>query len=230
MLGFGITAGGFVARLLAVGLPVVFGSDYAPSAVCTPFEMIRAALMLHRGIAALDNAIIFEQALVMAAGNAGHSLGRPGELGRNAAGQLADLVLLDTSGTQPLGGDHPVPAPALHGRAFDVSNVCRRWAHRCRARPPGGSRRTRPRSRRMPSPPRNSSPQLGSGVREDAQIRSADCVSIEQPVIRTATARFERPACGKTRPRTGAGGLELRAALRRSRGGFAVLVGTGGTP
>lgn len=123
MLGFGITAGGSVPRLLAAGVPVVLGSDYAPSAITTPFEVIRATLMSHRDIAARDNAITLEQALTMATANAGPSLGRPGRIGRIANGQLADLVLLDTNGPHHLGSDHPVPALALHGRASDVTTV-----------------------------------------------------------------------------------------------------------
>jgi len=51
------------------------------------------------------------------------SLGRPNELGRLAVGQLADLVLVDTSGSHHLGTDHPVPALALRARASDVTTV-----------------------------------------------------------------------------------------------------------
>jgi 5-methylthioadenosine/S-adenosylhomocysteine deaminase len=55
--------------------------------------------------------------------NGGASLGRPGQLGRVAVGQLADLVLVDTTGLHHLGTDHPVPALALYGRAADVTTV-----------------------------------------------------------------------------------------------------------
>ncbi len=123
MLGFGITAGGSVPRLLAAGVPVALGSDYAPSAISTPFEMIRATLMLHRDIAALDNAITLEQALAMATGNAGATLGLPGQIGRIAPGQLADLILVDITGPHHLATDHPIPALALHARASDVTTV-----------------------------------------------------------------------------------------------------------
>jgi 5-methylthioadenosine/S-adenosylhomocysteine deaminase len=55
--------------------------------------------------------------------NGGASLGRPGQLGRVAVGQLADLVLVDTTGLHHPGTDHPVPALALYGRAADVTTV-----------------------------------------------------------------------------------------------------------
>lgn len=122
MLGFGITAGRSVPRLLEGGVPVVLGSDYAPSAVANPFELMRAALMLHRDIAARDDALTLEQALRMAT-NGASALGRPGRLGRIAVGHLADLVLVDTTGPHHLGIDHPVPALALHARADDVTTV-----------------------------------------------------------------------------------------------------------
>jgi len=47
MLGFGITPGRSVRRLLDAGVRVVLGSDYAPSTVSTPFDLMRAALMAH---------------------------------------------------------------------------------------------------------------------------------------------------------------------------------------
>lgn len=101
-------------RLLAAGVPVVLGSDYAPSTVSTPFEMIRAALMQQRDVAGADDALTIEQALVMAT-TSGTSLGRPGRLGRVAVGQLADLVLVDTTGLHHLGVDHPYqPSVYVH--------------------------------------------------------------------------------------------------------------------
>ena len=123
LCGFGITAGRSVPRLLDAGVPVVLGSDTAPSfAVSTPFDMIHAALMLQRDLAGRDDALSLEQALAMATAS-GHSLGRPGQLGRVAEGQLADLVLVDTAGPHHLGTDHPVPALALHARTADVAMV-----------------------------------------------------------------------------------------------------------
>lgn len=122
MLGFGITPGRSVPRLLAAGVPIALGSDYAPSAVAAPFDMIRAALMLQRDSAARDDALTLEQALTMAT-NGGHGLGQPARLGHVGVGQLADLVLVDTSGLHHLGTQHPVPALALHARADDVTTV-----------------------------------------------------------------------------------------------------------
>lgn len=122
MLGFGVTGGLSVPRLMAAGVPIVLGSDFSPSTVSTPFDMIRATLLLHRDLLAADNAITLEQALAMAT-NGATPLGRPGMVGRIAIGQVADVVLLDTAGLHHMGVDHPVPALALHGRAADVTTV-----------------------------------------------------------------------------------------------------------
>jgi 5-methylthioadenosine/S-adenosylhomocysteine deaminase len=119
--GFGVTAGRTVPRLLEAGVPVVLGSDFAPT-VADPFEMMRAALMLQRDLAARDDALTLEQALAMATGGAA-PLGRPGRLGRIEAGALADLVLVDVTGPHHLASTHPVPALALHARAGDVRTV-----------------------------------------------------------------------------------------------------------
>lgn len=54
---------------------------------------------------------------------AGVTLGRPGRLGRIAPGQLADLVVVDSSAAHHLGGSHPVPGLALRARAEDVTTV-----------------------------------------------------------------------------------------------------------
>lgn len=121
LYGFGIAQGRSVPRLLDAGVPVVLGSDYTPS-VANPFELIRAALMLHREVAASDFVVTLEQALAMAT-NGAAPLGRPGELGRVAVGQLADLVIIDTRGSHHLASDHPIPAVALHARVDDVTTV-----------------------------------------------------------------------------------------------------------
>ena len=119
--GFGVAYGRSVPRLLAAGVPVVLGSDYAPS-VTSPFEQVRAALAIQREVAASDYGLTLEAALAM--GFAGAvPLGRPGELGRVAPGQLADLVLVDTTGAHHLASTHPVPAVGLHARAGDVTTV-----------------------------------------------------------------------------------------------------------
>ncbi len=122
MLGFGVAAGRAVPRLLAAGVPIVLGSDTAPSMIPTPFDLVRAALMLHRDAATDDSAVTLEQALAMAVDGAA-SLGVPGRLGRIAVGQLADLVLVDTTGSHHLAADHPVPALALQANAADVRTV-----------------------------------------------------------------------------------------------------------
>lgn len=122
MLGFGVTAGRSVPRLLAAGVPIVLGSDYAPSSVSNPFELMRAALMLQRDLAGREDALTLEQALVMATHGAA-ALGRPGEVGRLVVGQRADLVLVDTRGLHHYGTDHPVPALVQHARANDVDTV-----------------------------------------------------------------------------------------------------------
>lgn len=122
MLGFGVASGRSAPRLLDACVPVVLGSDYGPSMIATPFDLIRAALMVNREIAGADDALTLEQALTMAT-NSGVALGRPGRLGRIAPGQLADIVLLDTNGSHHLGAEHPVPALALRARASDVTTV-----------------------------------------------------------------------------------------------------------
>ncbi|MEO7731838.1 MAG: amidohydrolase family protein [Kofleriaceae bacterium] len=122
MLGFGTVRARSVPRLLAAGVPIVLGSDFAPFAISTPFESMRATLLLHRDLLATDNALTLEQALTMAT-NGSVPLGRAGQIGGIRVGQRADLILVDITGPHHLGVDHPVPALALHGRAADVSTV-----------------------------------------------------------------------------------------------------------
>jgi 5-methylthioadenosine/S-adenosylhomocysteine deaminase len=119
--GFGVAQERSVPRLLAAGVPVVLGSDYAP-AVTSPFEQVRAALAIQREVAASDYGLTLEAALAMAFAG-GVPLGRAGGLGRVAPGQAADLVLVDTTAAHHLASTHPVPAVALHARAGDVTTV-----------------------------------------------------------------------------------------------------------
>lgn len=121
MLGFGVASNRSLPRLMAAGVPIVLGSDYAPAMIASPFDMIHALLTVQREVDATDNVVTLEQALAMATG-AGVTLGRPGRLGRIAPGQLADLVVVDSSAAH-LGGSHPVPGLALRGRAEDVTTV-----------------------------------------------------------------------------------------------------------
>jgi 5-methylthioadenosine/S-adenosylhomocysteine deaminase len=122
MLGFGVSRLNGLARLRDAGVPIVMGSDYAPSMIASPFEMIRVALALQRELGADDTALTLEQVLPMS-WNGAVSLGQPGRLGRVAAGQLADLVLIDTSGPHHLGDPDPAPAIALRARSSDVRTV-----------------------------------------------------------------------------------------------------------
>jgi 5-methylthioadenosine/S-adenosylhomocysteine deaminase len=122
MLGFGTAADGSLARLRAAGVPVVLGSDYTPSMIATPFDIMRAALTVSREVAASDDGLTLEDAVAMAT-NSGVATGHPGRLGRIAAGQLADLVVIDTTGAHHLGRRHPIPAVALRARPSDVRTV-----------------------------------------------------------------------------------------------------------
>ena len=122
MLGFGTVRAGSVPWLLAAGVPIVIGSDFAPFTISTVFEAMHATLLLHRDLLAADNALTLEQALTMAT-NGSVPLGRVGQLGAVRVGLRADLILVDTTGAHHLGVDHPVPALALNGRAADVTTV-----------------------------------------------------------------------------------------------------------
>jgi cytosine/adenosine deaminase-related metal-dependent hydrolase len=122
MLGFGVARHRTIERLRTAGVPVVLGSDYAPSMIATPFDMIRATLITQREVSANDAALTIEQALAMA-WNGAVPLGQPGRLGRLAAGQLADVVVIDTSGAHHLGNTHPAASLALRAQAGDVRTV-----------------------------------------------------------------------------------------------------------
>jgi 5-methylthioadenosine/S-adenosylhomocysteine deaminase len=122
MLGFGTVAGRAIPRLIDAGVPVVLGSDYAPSMIASPFDLMRSALMVHREAAAADDALTLEQVLAMST-QAGVAVGRPGRLGRIAPGQLADLVCIDTTQSHHLGTTHAVPGLALRARPDDVTTT-----------------------------------------------------------------------------------------------------------
>lgn len=122
MLGWNTMRRRAVPELLAAGVPLVLGSDYSPSMIASPFDLMHAALMAHREAGGRDDALLLEDAVAMAT-NAGVAMGRPGELGQLRTGKLADLVVLDTSGPHHLGSRHPVPAVALRGRPSDVRAV-----------------------------------------------------------------------------------------------------------
>lgn len=109
-------------KLLAAGVPLVLGSDYAPSMIPSPFDLMHAALLAHREAGGSDDALLLEDAVRMAV-NSGPVMGRPSELGRLAKGHLADLVVVDTTGPHHLGSRHPVPSIALRGRTNDVRTV-----------------------------------------------------------------------------------------------------------
>ena len=121
LLAFGTVGLRSVPRLLDAGVPMVLGSDHAP-AVPTPFDLVRAALMLHREAAAREDALTLEQALGMG-WNATTPLGMSSPHGRLEAGHAADLVVVDMTGPHHLASGHPVPGLALHGRADDVRAV-----------------------------------------------------------------------------------------------------------
>lgn len=122
MLGFHTTSTGAIPAMIEAGVPLVLGSDYAPSMIASPFEMMRAGLAIHREALQSDYAITIESMLRMAT-NPGTSVGRPGEVGRIEPGQLADLVIVDTSGPHHLGDRHPVPTLALRANTADIRHV-----------------------------------------------------------------------------------------------------------
>ena len=88
MLGWHTMYRRAVPRSLAAGVPVVLGSDYSPSMIPTPFDLMHAALMAHREAGGTEDAIVLEDVVAMAT-NSGAVMGRPGELGTIRAGQLA---------------------------------------------------------------------------------------------------------------------------------------------
>lgn len=111
-----------VPKLLAAGVPVVLGSDYSPSMIPTPFDLIHAALAANCEAGSTDHALVPEDAVAMAT-NAGTVMGQPGQLGEVKVGQLADLVVLDTCSPHHFGSRHPVPSIALRGRSSDIRTV-----------------------------------------------------------------------------------------------------------
>lgn len=122
MLGWNTMRHWAVPRLLSAGVPVVLGSDYSPSMIASPFESMHAALMANREAGGRDDVLRIEDVVAMAT-NSGAPMGRPGQLGQLRAGQLADLVVCDTSGPHHLGSRHPIPAIGLRGRTSDLRVV-----------------------------------------------------------------------------------------------------------
>jgi len=122
MFGFATVRSGAILRMQKAGIPIVLGSDYAPRMTPNPFESIRAALVVHREAVGTDIALTLEDVLAMAT-NPGASVGRSGQVGRIAVGQLADIVVLDTTGPHHLGDRHPVPSAALRAQTSDVKHV-----------------------------------------------------------------------------------------------------------
>ncbi len=122
MLGFATSQHQAIPAMIEAGIPIVLGSDFAPSMVATPFESMRAALAMHREAVGTDNALSLEQAIAMAT-NSGVAVGRPGRVGRLEVGQLADVVVIDTAGIHHLGDRHPIPSVALRARPDDVRTV-----------------------------------------------------------------------------------------------------------
>ncbi|MEO1103216.1 MAG: amidohydrolase family protein, partial [Pseudomonadota bacterium] len=102
-LGSGIQP---LVRLVEAGVPVAFGSDGLNVGHMSMFEKARLAALLPRVVEAdPDRWLTAGAALRMASVNGGRALGRAGEVGTLAAGQLADLMVLDgsTVALQPRG-------------------------------------------------------------------------------------------------------------------------------
>ena len=122
LLGFGTSPQRAIPDMLAAGIPISLGSDYAPSMIASPFDSMHAALALHREALTADNGLTLEQAVAMAT-NSGVAVGRPGRLGKLEVGHLADVVVIDTTGSHHLGDRHPIPSLALRARPDDVRTV-----------------------------------------------------------------------------------------------------------
>lgn len=122
MLGWNTMRYRAVPKLLSAGVPVVLGSDYSPSMIVSAFDSMHAALMGHREAGGRDDALSVEAVVGMAT-NSGTAMGRSGQLGLLRRGQLADIMVCDTSGPHHLGSHHPVTAIGLRGRTSDVRVV-----------------------------------------------------------------------------------------------------------
>lgn len=83
-------------RLVDAGVPVSFGSDGLNAGHMSMFEKTRLAALLHR-VTEADSRRWLEAAplLRMATVNGARVLGHGGQVGELAAGQLADIVMLD---------------------------------------------------------------------------------------------------------------------------------------
>jgi cytosine/adenosine deaminase-related metal-dependent hydrolase len=131
MLGSGIMP---LAESRAAGLAVAIGTDSANTGGRHDlFEAMRLAMMLPRVSSSPYNAWpTARDVLAMATRNGAAALGRRGELGRIAPGQLADLVLVRRDAATTLALDGSVAALVQHASpaAVDAVMVDGRWLMR----------------------------------------------------------------------------------------------------
>jgi len=120
-LAMGLTP---LRALKAAGIPVGLASDGVPSnGNFDPFEAMRLTAMLQKHERGDATAMPVLEVLKMASAGGAAALGRSHDLGTLSAGKLADLILLDLSGTQhqPL---HNAPASVVYNaRPGDVRTV-----------------------------------------------------------------------------------------------------------
>jgi len=120
-LAMGLTP---LRALKAAGIPVGLASDGVPSnGNFDPFEAMRLTTMLQKHERRDATAMPVLEVLKMASAGGAAALGRTHDLGTLSVGQLADLILLDLSGSQhqPL---HNAPASVVYNaRPSDVRTV-----------------------------------------------------------------------------------------------------------
>ena len=95
--------------------------------------------------------------------NGGASLGQPGRLGRVAAGQLADLVIIDTDGPRHLGNPALALPPQTHAASSSTepsssttnSSPSTNTTQSPKPAPPSAQLPNMPRSSTHHGPPRN---------------------------------------------------------------------------